>query len=69
MVGEVEVEERVLDEEVQVVARFDEVRVDFERFGARMVGGAGLEGVGEGVMVVGERVGEHLVVEFKERIS
>jgi len=30
--------------------------VDFERFGARVVGGACLEGVGESVVVMGERV-------------
>lgn len=53
---DVKVEERVLDEEVNVVTRFHETRVDFERFGARVVGGAGSEGVGEGVVVVGTRV-------------
>ena len=64
VVGEVEVEERVLD----LVTRFEETRVDFECFGARVVEGAGLEGVGEGVVVVEERVLEHLVVEVKECI-
>jgi len=58
------VEERVLD----LVTRFEETRVDFECFGARVVEGAGLEGVGEGVVVVEERVLEHLVVEVKECI-
>ena len=56
VVGEVEVEVRVLEEEVEVAPRFDEVRVDFEGFGARVVEGAGFEGVGEGVVVVGERL-------------
>jgi len=55
-VGEVGVEERVLDEDVDVVTRFEETRVDFEGFGARVVGGACFEGEGEGVVVVGERV-------------
>ena len=49
-------EERVLEEEVKGVPRFYEVRVDVRRFGARVVGVAGPEGVGEGVVVVGERV-------------
>lgn len=49
-------EERVLDEDVDMVTGFDEPRVDFERLGVRVVGGAGLDGVGEGVVVVGERV-------------
>lgn len=35
---------------------FDEPRVDFERLGVGVVGGAGLEGVGEGVVIVRERV-------------
>lgn len=49
-------DQRVLNEEIDVVTRFHETRVDFERFGARVVGGASAEGVGEGVVVVGGRV-------------
>lgn len=61
-----------MDEEIGGVTGFDEVRVDFETLGARVEGGrgTGLEGVGEGVVVVGVgvRVGKHLVVEMKEVI-
>ena len=56
-----EVDERVLDEEVRVVGSFDDVGMDLKAFG-RVEEGAGLEGVGEGE-VVGD--GEDLVVDLK----
>lgn len=46
---------------------FDEMGVDFKGFGGRVKGRTGLECVSEGVVIVGERVGEHEIVE-KESI-